>query len=122
MAPRLKRIGFFSEFGFTARGGAPSLKDAARDVAEYDVEAVARYLRVAPMLAAAPGIVRDVFDPDASAVMTLSIKTDGVYEWPMPLAYYVSRYKLALPAEFLAHLESRGFKPPTRAELNLPGD
>ncbi len=122
MAPRLKRVGFFSEFGFTARGGAPSLKDAVRDVAEYDVEAVARYLRVAPMLAAAPGIVRDVFDPDASAVMTLSIKTDGVYEWPMPLAYYVSRYKLALPAEFLAHLESRGFKPPTRAELNLPSD
>ena len=121
MAPRLKRIGFFSEFGFSARGGAPSLREAVRDVAEYDVEAVARYLRVAPMLAAAPGVVRDVLDPSASAVMTLSIKTDGVYEWPMPLAYHVARYKLALPAEFLAHLERRGFQPPTREELNLPG-
>jgi hypothetical protein len=119
MAPRLRRVGFFREFGY-ATGDAPNLGEAVRAVEEYDTAAMARYLRAAPMLAASPGVVRDVLDPGASAIMTLSLKTDGVYEWPAALAYHVAKYRLALPADFVAHVAARGFRPPTREELDLP--
>jgi hypothetical protein len=118
MAPKLKRVGFYREFGYG--DDAPSLRDAVRETEEYDCAAMAGYLRAAPMLAAAPGVVRDVLDPEASAVMTRSLKTDGVYEWPVPLAYHVAKYHLTLPADFVAHAAARGFKPPTREELDLP--
>lgn len=118
MAPKLKRVGFYREFGYGE--AAPSLRDAVRETEEYDCAAMAGYLRAAPMLAAAPGVVRDVLEPEASAVMTRSLKTDGVHEWPVPLAYHVAKYRLALPAEFVAHAAARGFKPPTREDLDLP--
>lgn len=120
MGKHLRRVGFFTEFGF-AGVSAGSLKDAVRDTADYDKEAVARYLRAAPVLAVSPGVLRDVFDPDGSAVMTRSIKTDGAYEWPAPLAYYVQRYNIALPKDFVGHLTARAFRAPTRAEIGLPG-
>lgn len=120
MAKHLRRVGFFQEFGFTG-ANAGSVRDAVRAVAAYDVEAVALYLRKAPVLAVSPGVLRDVFDPDGSAVMTRSIKTDGVYEWPAPLAFYVQRYNIDLPAEFVAHMTARAFRAPTREEIGLPG-
>jgi len=120
MAKHLRRVGFFQEFGFSG-ANAGSVRDAVRAMAEYDTAAVAGYLRKAPVLAVAPGVLRDVFDPDGSAVMTRSIKTDGVYEWPSPLAYYVQRYNIALPAAFVEHLVARTFRVPTREEIGLPG-
>jgi hypothetical protein len=117
---KLKRVGFFRELGYSA-ADAPSLKESVRDAADYDRDLVARYLRAAPLLAVAPGVVRDVLDPDASNVMTLSIKTDGVWEWPTPLAYYVQKYNVVLPEAFIAHIAGRNHRPPTREELDLPG-
>lgn len=119
MAKHLRRIGFFIEFGFSG-ANAGALKDAVRDSADYDKPGVTGYLRAAPVLAVAPGVLRDVFDPDGSAVMTRSIKTDGVYEWPAALALYVQRYNIALPAEFLAHVAARAYRVPTREEIGLP--
>ncbi|MBL8696750.1 MAG: hypothetical protein JNK67_00170 [Alphaproteobacteria bacterium] len=120
MAKHLRRVGFFVEFGF-AGANAGSLKAAVQDAAGYDKAAVAGYLRAAPVLAVAPGVLRDVFDPDGSAVMTRSIKTDGAYEWPAPLAFYVQRYNVALPADFLSHIAARAYRVPTREEIGLPG-
>ncbi len=52
--------------------------------------------------------------------MTRSLKTDGVYEWPVPLAYHVAKYRLALPADFIARAAARAFRAPTREDLHLP--
>lgn len=118
MARKLGRVGFFREFGFGA--AAPSLREALREDVDYDRAAMAAYLRAAPMLAAAPGLVRDVLDPEASAVMTRSLKTDGAWEWPVPLAYHVGKYRIVLPPVFVAHVQARGYRPPSRDDLDLP--
>jgi hypothetical protein len=48
-----------------------------------------------------------------------SLKTDGVWVWPSDLSYYVEKYNLFLPPEFLQHVRSKDFCPPDESELNF---
>jgi hypothetical protein len=41
-----------------------------------------------------------------------SLQTDGVWVWPSPWAWFVEGYGAALPADFLAHIQAQGDKPP----------
>jgi hypothetical protein len=40
--------------------------------------------------------------------------TDGVWVWPEGLSHYVEIHCVRLPAEFIDHLERRGFAYPTK--------
>lgn len=113
----LQRIGFFRELRHGKKDG-PSLRESVRESGALDEAKVVSYLQAGKVLMAAPGIVRDVLDPEGGIIGSLSILTDGVYAWPSDLAHYVKRYHALLPEEFIAHVMSHGGHVPEHVDLS----
>ena len=63
-------------------------------------------------MAFAPTLLHDELNEQRPIIGPLIIHSDGVWQWPADLAYYVDHYHVALPAEFLTHLERQRFQPP----------
>lgn len=112
----LERIGFFRELK-SGSPDDPSLKDSVRASGGRDEHKLVRYLQAGKVLMASPGIVRDVLDPQAGIIGPLEIRTDGAYAWRSDLAYYVEKYHVVLPAEFLAHVQTNGWSVPTSLDI-----
>jgi hypothetical protein len=74
---------------------------------------LAEYLRSAPVVAATSNHARDELDEHRADIGCMDIHTDGVWLWPEDLAYYIERYKIALPVGFLESLEARNFALPS---------
>lgn len=117
LSMKLQHMGFFRELPH-GHPDAPSLKEVLHPEAGYDKEVVAAYLSKAPFIEFAPGLVRDILDSSGPIIGPLGIQTDGVWAWPSDLAYYVDRYNVALPPEFLAHLERQVYRLPTQEEID----
>lgn len=118
--PRKRRvapIGFFRELKH-GRVDGPSLRDAMRDAGKPGESRIAAYLRTAPILLHALGPVTDVLAPKGDYICAPNIHTDGAYAWPEDLAYYVERYHVALPLEFLAHLAAAKWKAPADVDTS----
>ena len=58
------------------------------------------------VIAVAPAIVRDVLNPDVR-LPELFLMSDGKYEWRSDVIYYVEKYDMALPDEFIQHVLSQ---------------
>lgn len=78
----------------------PKLAEQCESGYYKDVAAVAQYLRSGESVAESPGILRDVLT-GARIPERLSYLTDGKYAWRSDLAYYVEKYNLRLPEDFL---------------------
>ncbi len=92
----VRRAGFY--------GSAEEVSTAATSV-EHPWEALAaRYLEKGEVIVAASQWVDDLLDVSAKRICQYSIRTDGAWVWPSSLVYYVRRYHVKLPAEFLDHM------------------
>lgn len=106
----LKLVGFFRELPHGKDDGE-SLKDSMHDApGPYEREAV-EYLRKGVLFIASPGPVLDVFD-GSGPIGTAAVYTDGVWAWLADLPYYVERYHVALPEEFLQHAKRNDWAMP----------
>lgn len=74
------------------------------------------YLQRASVLMAGGGYWKDPFSGEDLPYAEL---TDGTYVWSAPWAFYVGRYGVGLPAEFLAHMQSLDFEPPEISDEEL---
>ncbi|MFG3100147.1 hypothetical protein ACGFZL_06470 [Streptomyces sp. NPDC048182] len=84
-----------------------------RELGERDEELLLGYLRGATRLWSEMGAADDVLDPEAPVLVGAgSLCTDGTWLWRDDLTYYVGRYHVALPAEFLAHVRRLDHRPP----------
>jgi len=118
--PRKRRValvGFFRELKH-GRADGPSLREAMRDKGKPGESRIAAYLRTAPILCHALGPVTDVFEPKGDYICAPNIHTDGAYAWPEDLAYYVERYHVALPEDFLSHLATAKWKAPADVDTS----
>jgi hypothetical protein len=79
----------------------------------------AQYLRSAMAIAFSPGIVSDIFDASKGHVGDPSRLTDGTWEWPEYLAYYVAEYGVELPEEFITTMRSNGWTAPQLSQEEL---
>lgn len=109
----VEQAGFYRELG-GARGGTavPSLRDAARDVGEWDEERLIAYLEASHEIYTTMGAERDVIADDVWITGAGSLTTDGTYVWPTELAYYVRRHHVPLLPEFAAHIRARAYVSP----------
>jgi hypothetical protein len=117
----LTLIGRFREFGY--ENGQSLAAARGKLVADHKAKLVA-YMRGGKAIVVSPGLTRDVFDSTASAG-SLTIATDGTFAWYRPLAYYVERYDVELPLEFVRHVAALGYATPRDVnvrELELPDD
>lgn len=96
----------------------PSMRDFISDTPQENEERIIAYLHAGAGLFGRSGFVEDVLDPDGPASMTVSAFTDGVYFWLSTLAYYVRKYHLRLPADFIAHMAAMNWTPPPKGSIN----
>ncbi|MET7480947.1 hypothetical protein ABZT17_42390 [Streptomyces sp. NPDC005648] len=94
----LMRVGFFET--------AADVSAAATSGERPSEELAARYLEQGEVVVAAMQWVDDLLDADSKNICQYSIRTDGVWVWPDSLAYYVRKYHVQLPVEFLSRMES----------------
>ena len=80
--------------------GAPSLKEFFQETKDPRQEKIARYLDRGKTILTAPGVSVDFFSGE-SIENRLEIMTDGEYSWVSWLSYYVRKYNLKLPEEFI---------------------
>lgn len=58
------------------------------------------------------GAERDAISRDEWIGGAGSLMTDGEWVWSVDLVYYLSRYHIALPADFLDHVRKSGYQAP----------
>jgi hypothetical protein len=114
----MSRAGFFRELSHGSPDG-PSLAESRGDEPQADEALIVRYLESAPFLAATGSFVDDYLNPANKAVARLMIATDGTWQWPLDLGYYVQEYHVRPPAEFVAHMRQRAWQPPALTQDDL---
>ena len=115
---KLRKVGFFRELRHGNNDG-PSLTDHISDVAQPRETDIVNYLRKGILLVACPGISRDVLDESAEIIGSPHIMTDGVWEWPNDLSYYVEKYHARVPESFVQHMQSHDWKVPEERTVDL---
>ena len=114
----LRTVGFYREME-DAAGDEPSLRDVVGRGDPALKADVVRYLDGGGVLLAYFNLSEDVLDEGRRTIGPLEIRTDGEWVWPSDLAYYVDRYDVALPADFLDHAAASQWNAPSPAELDM---
>jgi hypothetical protein len=106
-AMALPRIGYFRELSY-GRNSDPSIKDSIRAKGLEDEDKIAGYLAHGVPGCVSPGVTFDGLNP-GPPIGSLSILTDGKYSWFSDLVYYLQRYHIELPEEFVNHIRKQNY-------------
>ena len=80
----------------------PSIKELInRPIREK--KKVIEYMKKCKIMAVAPAIVTDLVNPEIKFT-ELFLMSDGKYEWRSDVIYYVEKYDMELPEEFVQHV------------------
>jgi hypothetical protein len=97
----------------------PALAEAIGAAPHPREREIVAYLRGSPNHHAIGKVVRDGLDPASDVFLYPGGNTDGVYLWPMELAYYVEKYHVRPPEPFVRRMESLDWTPPRADSLHL---
>ncbi|CAM5475052.1 hypothetical protein STENM327S_08287 [Streptomyces tendae] len=117
----VRAVGFFDElspgWGFPTDG---TIEDAVRSSADNDERRLVAYLRRGSAIWSETGAQADVLDPEGPTLVSAgSLLTDGVWLWRDDLAYYVDKYHLVLPGDFVKRARELDYRPPEVPESRL---
>jgi hypothetical protein len=104
----VRKVGFFFELPLQERIDA--LRSICQETPHPEEEETVAYLESGAVYGAMPGVDEDVLSHAREIIGPTHIQTDGVWAWPQTLSYYVRRYHIALPEEFLAHMRLSHWK------------
>lgn len=108
---RLTSVGFFKDLPY----GNESENRLADSVSKFSGEGYAEaisYLKSGVPFVVAPGLSKDRISGKFEIIGPLILLTDGKYVWPSDLAYYLERYRVELPNDFLCHMRDNNWKIP----------
>lgn len=80
---------------------------------------IVNYLKNGVICCVSPCFVWDVLDKNKGIVDGLRILTDGVWEWPSDLPYYVANYHVSLNKDFIFHMMQNNWTIPDKNEINM---
>lgn len=80
----------------------PSIKDLINKPIK-EKKKVIEYMKKCKIEAVAPAIITDLINPEIKFA-ELYLMTDGKYEWRSDVIYYVEKYDMELPEEFIQHV------------------
>ncbi|MFI9616043.1 hypothetical protein ACIHCM_30920 [Streptomyces sp. NPDC052023] len=117
----IRTLGFFSElhpgWGLPPDG---SIRDAVGTTGDPDEASIVAYLRGGTGIWSEMGAEPDVLDPvGPSLTGAASLYTDGEWIWREDLIYYVVKYHVTLPEDFLSHVRARDYMPRKVPERRL---
>jgi hypothetical protein len=104
----MKVIGLFRELERGADRSVPSIHSAKGTIGEEEADAVANYLDSGVSIFDAMEANVDPFDPKESIAGGPSLISDGEWIWRRDLSYFVRRYRVGLPSEFIKFALKRG--------------
>ena len=100
----LREVGFYKT--------AAEILDATRPAESPWGSSAAKYLEQGVTILASPVWVNDMLDPGEKKICQYATLTDGLWVWPKSLSYYLRKYHIALPEDFLTHMASRNWAVP----------
>ena len=112
------RVGFFREMPHGDAYG-PTIAEARRYRPGSHEKEIAEYLEQGHVRIFTPGISHDVFDQTKLAGTPHRL-TDGRFEWPGDLAYYVRNYHIRLPVPFVEHMRTNAWRVPSDVDVTTP--
>ena len=80
----------------------PSIKELINRPIREKIKVI-EYMKKCHVDAVAPAIVRDVLNP-AIRIPNLFLMSDGTYGWRSDVIYYVEKYDMELPEDFVQHV------------------
>ena len=83
----------------------PSIKELINKPIK-EKEEVIEYMRKSKVIAQASAVGKDLINPN-NKTLELSLMTDGDYEWRSDIIYYVEKYDMELPEDFINHILSQ---------------
>ncbi len=102
----IKSFGFFDEM----KHGDQELRDRRRDVPHPEEARILAYLRSGTGLIAVACTAHDLLNGEP--IGAPDVFTDGDWCWSAELPYYVERYHIQLPEEFVERMRDNEWKPP----------
>ncbi|MCP3063398.1 hypothetical protein LXT21_31925 [Myxococcus sp. K38C18041901] len=125
---RFRVAGYFRELssddsGEPSRVDTPSIVEARGKLSEAHRIRAAPYLGGGRVFVVSSGFENDWFRGTQHIAERIS-RTDGSWIWPDSLAHYVAIHRVALPEEFLQHMQSHQWACPflTDEEMSAFGD
>lgn len=102
-----RRIGFFKElpYGKSEESIHEWLLPKNKEP-QYDREILLTFLNAFDARTVAPGIETDVLAKERQVIGAMRILTDGNWQWPASLGYYITHYNLWLPEYFVRYAEA----------------
>ncbi len=94
----------YEEFG--PGMGFPSMKDFFQSEKYENQDKIVHYLKTGKPTMVQTMLPKDVFTGEPLD-FEMTFVNDGVYSWCSDLAYYVEKYNLRLPDEFIKHALSK---------------
>lgn len=114
----LKTVGYYKEMS-QGRETDGSIYDYIDKVNPDDKAKICQYLESGVEFIVSPGVTYDVINPERGTSGIASSYSDGTWLWPGDLAYYVKKYNIKLPDEFIATMrESNWIVPVTLDDMN----
>lgn len=115
----MKEAGFFLEL-HRSPGGTPGVSmQSVTGKFDGDPGRAVQYLRAASIFGISGSQFGDILDESVGKIDTLAIMTDGDWIWPSDLAYYVEKYRVGVPQEFIDLINSRDGSPPLLSKGDL---
>lgn len=99
----MKAIGVFRELGRRIDPSVPSIRSAAGQLPDENAAPISRYLRSGITVFDVMESTVDPFDNSTRIDGGPSLLSDGAWVWRNDLSYFVEKYKIDLPADFVSH-------------------
>jgi hypothetical protein len=106
---KLKTVGYYKEMP-QGRETDPTIFDYINNKSLDNIDKICEYLDQGVTFITSPGTVEDVICPENGVIGTSNALTDGVWLWPEALSYYVKKYALILPDDFIETMKAHNWK------------
>jgi hypothetical protein len=102
------------QFGFYSKMAKPEamadLESLRHTVPQEFEDRILSYLQRGKQIVAVAGLASDVFSGDI--IGPPNIFSDGEWTWTSEAIYYVKRYHVRVPDEFIRQMQSNNWEPP----------
>ncbi|MBQ6661407.1 MAG: hypothetical protein IJM57_08325 [Lachnospiraceae bacterium] len=106
---KLKTVGFYKEMS-QGRETDKSIYECLHKEKDCNIEKICSYLNQGIAFIVSPGNLQDVIRPENGISGVATAYTDGEWLWPGDLSYYVRKYALKLPEQFVETMQKNGWK------------
>jgi hypothetical protein len=110
----MKIVGFFTELNPRGRYARGSIHDAVSSTPQPFEREIAEYLDAGHFIIDYMEDGYDVIEGKTLLIARAAIKSDNTWVWRNDLAFYVRKYHLRLPEEFVQHARSKDFSMPPK--------